>query len=70
MTTSATEPLAGATTASSSPASPRNRLLPASAWWIICTCLAILEGFWFGTRRIVIFALAQAGMIVLLPSPW
>ncbi len=42
MTTSATEPLAGATTASSSPGSPRNRLLPASAWWIICTCLAIL----------------------------
>jgi multiple sugar transport system permease protein len=42
MTTSATEPLAGATTTSSSPASPRNRLLPASAWWIICTCLAIL----------------------------
>ena len=30
----------------------------------------ILAGSWLGTRRVVILARAQAGTIVLLPSPW
>jgi multiple sugar transport system permease protein len=39
--TSVTAPLETVSRSTSS-GQPRNRLLPASAWWIICTCLAFL----------------------------
>jgi len=40
--TSATASPAGAAQGSAKPGQSRHRLLPACAWWIICTCLAFL----------------------------
>jgi multiple sugar transport system permease protein len=42
MTSAATAPLVGAAKSPARSGQPRNRLLPASAWWIICSCLAFL----------------------------